>query len=154
MQNFVEEVIAHLAQAQVEFIVVGGVSAVLHGVPLVTRDLDLCYRRTPENVKRLAAALQPFQPKLRGLPPELPNVFDDRSLSFGTNFTLDVGDEQLDLLAEMAAIGGYEEVASQSHEMEIAGCMVKVLSLFHLIQTALSEKTYVTQPHKRRNFGA
>src|SRR5258708_32399596 len=58
MQNFVEKVLEALTQAGVEFFVVGGVSAVLQGVPVVTQDLDLCYRRTPDNVRRLAAALR------------------------------------------------------------------------------------------------
>src|SRR5450432_1436896 len=72
MQNFVEKVLEALTQAGVEFIVVGGVSAVLQGVPVVTQDLDLCYRRTPENVRRLASALRSLHPKLRGLPEGIP----------------------------------------------------------------------------------
>ena len=41
MQNFTERVVSALSSGQVEFIVVGGVSAVLQGAPIVTRDLDL-----------------------------------------------------------------------------------------------------------------
>ena len=41
MQSFVEKVLEALAQAGVEFIIVGGVSAVLQGVPIVTQDLDI-----------------------------------------------------------------------------------------------------------------
>ena len=84
MQNFVEKVLEALTQAGVEFVVVGGVSAVLQGVPVVTQDLDLCYRRTPDNVRRLAEALQPFHPKLRGLPEGVPNVVDEETLRMGT----------------------------------------------------------------------
>lgn len=100
MQNFFEDVIARLTQAQVEFIIVGGVSAVLQGVPIVTKDLDLCYRRTPANLARLARALAPLQPRLRGFPPDLPFTFDERTLQLGSNFTLVVGDEDLDLLGD------------------------------------------------------
>jgi len=42
VQNFAEQIIVALAKANVEFIVVGGISAVLHGAPIVTRDVDLC----------------------------------------------------------------------------------------------------------------
>jgi hypothetical protein len=42
----------------VEFIVVGGVCAVLHGAPIATFDLDVVHARTPENVDRLLAALK------------------------------------------------------------------------------------------------
>ena len=49
--------LASLVEANVEFIVVGGAAAVLAGVPVVTKDLDIVHRRTPENVERLLAVL-------------------------------------------------------------------------------------------------
>ena len=52
MQGFIKDMILRLAEAQVEFVVVGGVSAVLHGVPITTVDLDVCYRRTPDTRSR------------------------------------------------------------------------------------------------------
>ncbi len=135
MQNFYEEVIARLAQAQVEFVVVGGVSAVLQGAPIVTVDLDICYRRSPQNIARLAAALQPLQPRLRGFPPDLPSPFDGRSLLLGTNFTLEIGNESVDLLGEMIVIGGYDQIIDQADEMLVAETRVFVLPLAQLIAT-------------------
>jgi hypothetical protein len=128
VQNFTERVVSALSNGNVEFIVVGGVSAVLQGAPIVTRDLDLCYRRTSDNVRRLAEAMSPFRPRLRGLPEGVPNVFDERSLQLGTNFTLEAEDESLDLLGEMAAIGGYDEVVDRAITMEVARHTVKVLA--------------------------
>jgi hypothetical protein len=58
-----------LADAGVEVIVVGGLAAQAHGSARLTQDVDLIYRRTPENVARLAAALEPYHPYLRGAPP-------------------------------------------------------------------------------------
>jgi Nucleotidyltransferase of unknown function (DUF6036) len=98
MQHFAKEMIVRLAEAQVEFVVVGGLSAVLQGVPIVTLDLDICYRRTPENVARLVGALAALQPRPRGFPPELPFAFDERTILLGSNFTFQIGDESLDLL--------------------------------------------------------
>src|ERR1019366_5166674 len=135
MQSFVEKVLEALTQAGVEFIVVGGVSAVLQGAPVVTQDLDLCYRRTPDNVRRLASALGPFHPKLRGLPDGVPNLVDERALQMGTNFTLDLDGEDLDLLAEMSGIGGYDNVVGSVVELEVDRHAVKVLSLERLIAT-------------------
>jgi predicted nucleotidyltransferase len=135
VQNFVKDVITRLARNQVEFVIVGGISAVLNGVPLVTVDLDICYRRTQANISRLIAALAELQPRPRGLPPDLPFIFDERTLLLGSNFTFFVGDEELDLLGEMSAIGGYEQIIGQSEEMEVAGFRVKVLSLAQLITT-------------------
>ena len=135
MPNFTERVVSALSSFKVEFIVVGGVSAVLQGAPIVTRDLDLCYRRTSDNISRLAAALSPFQLSLRGLPEGVPNFFDERSLQFGMNFTLEAEDESLDLLGEMSAIGGYDAIVGRAIEMAVAGHTVKVLALEDLIRT-------------------
>jgi predicted nucleotidyltransferase len=135
MQHFVKETIIRLQEANVEFVVVGGISAVLQGVPLVTLDLDICYRRTPGNIARLARALAPLNPRLRGLPQDLPFTFDERALALGTNFTLHIGDENLDLLGEMSAIGGYDQILDQATEVAIDSRTIKVLSLAQLIQT-------------------
>jgi len=45
--------LAQLCDAGVEFIVVGGAAAVIHGAPITTNDLDIVHQRTPENVARL-----------------------------------------------------------------------------------------------------
>ena len=65
-----------LAAARVEFIVIGGVAANIHGSAHLTFDLDVLYRRTPENLTRVAAALTPLTPYLRGAPPGLPFQLD------------------------------------------------------------------------------
>jgi predicted nucleotidyltransferase len=142
MPPFLEDLVKRLVPAGVEFVVVGGVSAVLHGATITTRDLDLCYRRTPENIVRLVAALSPLQPRPRGFPPDLPFVFDERTVQMGANFTLEVGDEALDLLGDMSGIGGYEQIIANAVGMEIAGLPVKVLSLGDLIRT----KTAANRP--------
>jgi hypothetical protein len=135
VQNFTERVVSALSSGKAEFIVVGGVSAVLQGAPIVTRDLDLCYRRTSDNFRRLAEALAPFQLRLRGLPEGVPNIFDERSLQVGMNFTLEAEAESLDLLGEMSAIGGYDAIVDRAVEMDVAGHTVKVLALPDLIRT-------------------
>jgi predicted nucleotidyltransferase len=135
MPPFVEDVVRRLAAGQVEFVIVGGVSAVLQGSTLTTRDLDLCYRRTTENIARLAAALAPLAPRPRGFPPGLPFVFDARTLQLGSNFTLEIGDEALDLLGDMSGVGGYEQIIDKAVELTVAGHPVKVLALEQLIAT-------------------
>jgi hypothetical protein len=55
-----------LLGAGVEFIVVGGAAAVLHGAPITTQDLDIVHRRTPDNVRRLADLLTKLDATLRG----------------------------------------------------------------------------------------
>ncbi|PYO55521.1 MAG: hypothetical protein DMD83_19215, partial [Candidatus Rokuibacteriota bacterium] len=68
-----------LSDAGVECILVGGVAATAHGSSRLTLDLDLVYRRSPENIERLVAALAPLHPYLRGAPPGLPFRWDART---------------------------------------------------------------------------
>jgi predicted nucleotidyltransferase len=53
----IEEVLEALNQAQVRYLVVGGVAVVLHGYLRTTADLDLVVQLEPDNVRRALAAL-------------------------------------------------------------------------------------------------
>ena len=74
--------------AGVEFILVGGTAANVHGSARLTQDVDLVYRRTRENVAKLASAFAPYKPYLRGAPPGLPFLWEAETLWRGLNFTL------------------------------------------------------------------
>lgn len=52
------EILKTLRSHGVDFVVVGGVCAVLHGAPLATFDLDVLHSREPHNLARLMAALE------------------------------------------------------------------------------------------------
>ena len=131
----VESLLKELHRLEVEFIIIGGMAAVAHGSAYLTLDLDLCYSRKKENLGKLAKALAPFHPLLRGAPPDLPFSLDISALRSGLNFTLttDVGD--LDLLGEVAGLGGYAELLSVCEELELYGMRCKVLTLEGLIKS-------------------
>jgi predicted nucleotidyltransferase len=123
-----------LVDADVEFVVIGGWSAIIHGSRFMTDDLDICYSRKPENLRRLAQALAPYHPRLRGLPEGLPFIWDELTLRNGTVFTLvtDLGD--IDLLGEVSGLGSFEEVMACSYEVEAFGRRVRTLDLKSLIK--------------------
>ena len=54
-----KETLLLLARSEVDFVIVGGVAATLHGSAFQTFDLDICYSRDQPNLQRLAAALAP-----------------------------------------------------------------------------------------------
>ena len=66
-----EKVLRILLDGGVELIVVGGLAGAAHGSARFTNDIDVVYRRTSENLARLAATLAPYSPHLRGAPPGL-----------------------------------------------------------------------------------
>ena len=134
-----------LGQANVEFVVIGGFAATAHGSAHVTVDLDLVYRRTPENLDRLAAALAPLEPYLRGAPPGLPFTFDPATITRGLNFTLRTTAGDLDLLGEATGGGTYEALLPRSELREVLGLecrFVDLPTLIHLKRAAGRPKDF------------
>lgn len=111
--NFIAAVQA-LVDAGADFVIIGGWSAILHGSSSITNDLDICYSRSPDNLKRLAAALAAFHPRLRDLPEDLPFVWDQATLRNAAFLTLSTDLGAIDLLAEVTGLGGFAEVKANS----------------------------------------
>jgi hypothetical protein len=126
-------IIQLLAANQVECVVIGGQAMRAQGSAHVTEDADFCYRRTPENIARLAAALAPIHPYLRGAPLGPPFRFDAPTIQAGLNFTLTTDTGELDFLGEVSGVGNYEQVVAQSEEKDVFGFKVRILSLEGLI---------------------
>lgn len=110
----------------------------LQGSAHLTKDIDFCYSRPAKNIERLAKALEPFHPVLRGGPPDLPFRFDTKTIANGLNFTLstDLGD--LDFLGEVSGIGFFPEVLAESELKNIAGLDCRILSLDGLIKSKIA----------------
>jgi len=58
MINRLQDVFRSFQSHDVKYIVIGGIAAVLHGVPRATFDLDILIEATLENAERLLKALQ------------------------------------------------------------------------------------------------
>jgi hypothetical protein len=67
MSNHINEILFALTDAQVEFVVGGGVAAVLHGVERVTLDIDLALDMDPVNVEKFLQVMRNL-----GLQPRVP----------------------------------------------------------------------------------
>lgn len=134
MTNF-KALLQALHKADVKFVVVGAYAAVLQGHAAVTQDLDICYERSPDNLKRLTVALQPYHPRLRGTPAGLPFSLDSKTLQSGINFTLttDLGD--LDLLGELSGVGQFARVSDGAETVLIFRMPCKVANLSILIES-------------------
>lgn len=125
----VQRLLDELTAAGVDFVVVGGVAMVLRGSARTTIDLDLCYSRDRDNLRRLADALAPFHPRLRGAPSELPFLWDDRTLVSGLNFTLTTDLGELDILGEVTGLGDFARVAAGATPLTVGGSRIAVLGL-------------------------
>jgi hypothetical protein len=128
-----------LAEEKVEFILVGGMAAVLHGAPIATQDIDVVHRRTPENVSKLLAFLEDVDARYRGQPrgrilrPTAPALGG----SGHNNLMTSLG--PLDVLCEVGRGEGYEQLLPHTEVLEDgAGNSVHVVTLAKLIEIKLA----------------
>lgn len=128
-----ERLLGTLSDAGVEYILVGGFAGTLHGSARVTFDLDVVYARDAGNIARLAAALAPLEPYLRGAPPGLPFRWDVETIGRGLNFTLTTTLGPLDVFGEISGGGTHESLSEDAETLLLFGREVRVLSLARLI---------------------
>lgn len=121
---------------RVEFIVIGGQAEIIFGSPRPTYDVDLCYRRTPQNIARLAEALRPLNVRLRvaGVQEGLPFSADVRALTLGCNFTFETNEGKLDLLGYVEPIGDYEAILKNAEAWQVGDLNLNTISLDELIR--------------------
>jgi hypothetical protein len=129
------EILRLLDEADVEYIVVGGVAAVAHGSVRFTQDVDVLYARNNSNLGRRVRALSGHQAYPRGAPPGLPFRFDMETLSAGLNFTLVTDLGWVDLLGEITGGGKYEDLLGESSLSTLYATPCRVLNLDALIRT-------------------
>jgi hypothetical protein len=123
-----------LHDAGVDFLVVGGLAAVLNGVPMNTFDVDVVHRRTEENLDRLMPVLGALDAVYRIQPERRLRPVKSALLSAGhQNLLTKYG--PLDLLGTIGNDLSYEELVPRSREMLIAeGVRVRILNLETLIE--------------------
>ncbi len=126
--NF-EEPLPLLQRQGVRFIVIGGGAAIAHGVARLTHDVDVVYARDAENIRNLAATLQPHAPYLRGAPPGLPFRWDESTIRSGLHFTLTTALGDLDLLGKVTDGGNYEQLLPFTEEIEASGLQCRFVTL-------------------------
>jgi hypothetical protein len=122
-----------LHDADVEFVIVGGLAAVLHGAPINTFDVDVVYSRHETNIGRLLAvlgeldAVYRIQPERR-IRPSASHLTSAGHQNLLTRFGW------LDLLGTIGRNLSYEDLVSHAVEMDVGeGIVVRVLDLDTLI---------------------
>lgn len=128
------ELLARLASAEVEFIVVGGVAAILNDVVYRTDDMDVVHRRTPENIERLMSVLESLDAHFRNdlmhrkLRPRAADLAGHGHLLLRTTLG------KLDVLCEISGQRGYEELAPHARKIIEHDLCIHALDLPMLIQ--------------------
>jgi hypothetical protein len=121
-----------LLTGEVEFIVVGGASAILHGALAMTQDLDIVHSLAPANVERLAAVLDQLDafvrdPGQRRLRPQAAHLISGGQLNLITKLG------PLDLLGRLHDGRGYDQLLPHSEVLSDGNRRVRVVDLPTLI---------------------
>jgi hypothetical protein len=125
-------------EGQVEFVVIGGLAAVLNGAPVNTFDLDIVPARDPENVAKLLRVLESIDAVYR-MQPERRLRPDASHLSSRGHHNLICTFGALDLLGTIGRGLSYGDLLPHTVEMEVGGGLqVRVLDLATII--ALKEE--------------
>jgi predicted nucleotidyltransferase len=128
-----EPLLRRLAQAGVDFLVVGGVAVATQGYGRSTKDLDITYATNAANLERLGSVLVELGARLRGIEEDVPFVPDARTLRRTTILTLDTPEGGLDLLASPDGAPRYEEMRERATVVDLDGVEIRVVSLDDLL---------------------
>jgi hypothetical protein len=130
-------IVACLNRQGVEYVLIGGLAAVLHGSPQVTFAADICPARDPENLEHLATALREMRARLRAAdaPERLPFPCDAGFLAGVQMFNLVTDHGDLDLSFEPSGTGGYPDLIRDASSMTLKGYSVSVAALEDVIRS-------------------
>jgi len=126
------EIFRVLDSHRVEFIIVGGVCAVLLGAPITTFDLAMVHSRTPGNLQFLMNALMDLDASYRGHPKQIKP--DIESLASPGHHLLITRFGPLDLLGTIERDLGYAHLIGHSEEIQIENLVFRILSLEYLVE--------------------
>jgi hypothetical protein len=126
------EILEVLNRHQVEYIVVGGVAAVIHGAPITTFDLDTLVRVDQGNAERLLLALSELDARYREHQTRLKPTQGD--ILAGGHMLLMTRAGPLDVLGFIGDGQRYEDLKSASSEVGTNVGMLRVLNLEELIR--------------------
>ena len=105
----------------------------MHGVPLVTKDLDVCCRFTPENLRRIESAVKDLHPFHRLAANKLPLELTDELCSRLKNIYIQTDLGKLDCLGEVAGVGDYGHALKRSVKFKLSYGEFRILDIDALI---------------------
>ena len=121
-----------LNKHEVEFIVVGGVAAVIQGAPVTTFDLDALVRVSEENATRLKAALDELDARYRQHQSTIKP--GEKDILAGGRLLLMTRAGPLNVLGFIGDQERYEDLIGASSKVSIGSGSIQVLNLDEVIR--------------------
>lgn len=136
LERQLQMIVECLDRHGVSYVVIGGVAAMLHDVPIPeTLDIDVVPERKEPNLRALAKALIEMEARLRV--PNDPNgvaiPLDERTFRNVSTLTFLTRFGPFDILFEPPGAPGYDELARRARTMDRFGVEISVAALEDLV---------------------
>lgn len=133
----IEGILEALVEANVEFLLIGGVAVGFHGYVRATKDVDVVPSPDPENLGRLAGVLEQLGAEVEGSAEfeeaELPDPLDPASLALGGNWVLQTRLGRFDVMQWIDDDALWEKLSPAAVPAEIGDLSVRVVSYEDLV---------------------
>jgi len=123
-----------LSGAGVEYVVVGGVAAILEGAPITTLDLDIVYRLDDDNLHRLAILLEELEARYRDPAGRDIRPTRERLESNQVNL-LETGLGPLDAMQSIGPGWVWIDLVERSRVLRVGDLDLRVLELASIIES-------------------
>lgn len=136
------ELLRRFVDAEVDFVVIGGVAAIAWGSTQFTRDLDLAVRFSVDNFQRILRALEGLHPRLYQTlgKPALTRTAEDLATWRNVYLETDLG--IVDCLGEVPPVPRYDDLVEASKPVVLFERTCRVISIAQLIAV----KEHVRRP--------
>jgi hypothetical protein len=128
-----QRILGMLTARGVDFVVIGGIAAVLHGSARVTQGLDVCVATDDANLDALGKVLVELKARLRGVPDDVPFVPDRETLRRVEVLTLETTAGDFDVLARPDGAPIYRRLRDNADRYDVGAFAVLVASVDDLL---------------------
>lgn len=123
-----------LCEAEIEFVIVGGFAAVIHGSSMLTRDLDVCIVLNRANIEKLRDTFSDLHPVHRFTSQRLSFLDNPESDAPIKNLFLQTDLGPIDFLSNIDGVGSYEDVRKNADEITLFGRKTHIINLNALLK--------------------
>ncbi len=122
-----------LADAGVEFVIIGGFAGTLHGSALLTNDVDVCAVLSPANIEKIRAAFADINPVHRQTHRRLSFLDHPAPGVPLNNLYLETDQGLVDVLSSVLGLGDFQRLKERAIEIPVHGRKLSLISLDDLI---------------------
>jgi hypothetical protein len=132
--NGLKNLLEFLIKSPLDFVIVGGFAAVLHGCNQGTRDIDICLALSPDPIQMLRQVLAPIHPRLRTKPDKPSFLTSPQDSTDITTLHLDTDLGVLDIISHVEGVGDFYDVLRHAEEIELYGGQCFLIAIDDLIK--------------------